>query len=258
RNGSLHRFNPKDKKYQKMDFKTYNLNLNLQEETTGKTKAEKKRKEMSVMELWHLSQKYKGNTRKYYPALTVFHSRFAIPFACLVFGLLAVPLGIFLPRTGRAYGFVISLIVILIYYILFSLGENLGNLGVIHPMLAMWFPNLFFLLISIYLFKKTKAESSIVFLEKLAWYLEIIKNKIHYLLEGSKPEDPESLASIIWDINNSSKEGLMLRLGIGEKKAEAIIAYRESQGGIKEINELKKVRGISEKTFNHIMENILG
>jgi len=258
KNGSLHRLNPKDKSYQKIDFATYNLKLNLQEEATGKTGLEKKRKEMSVTELWHLSQKYKGNPRKYYPALTDLHSRFAIPFACLVFGALAVPLGIFLPRTGRAYGFVISLLVILIYYILFSLGENLGNLGVIHPMVAMWFPNLFFFLLAIYFFQKTKAESSIVVLEKLAWYLEIIKSKIHYFLEGAKPEDEDSLASIIWDINNATKEGLMLRLGISEKKAEAIIYYRESHGGIKEINELKKVRGINEKTFNQIKENLLG
>jgi competence protein ComEA len=50
----------------------------------------------------------------------------------------------------------------------------------------------------------------------------------------------------------------MVKLGIGEKRAAAIIAYREAQGGIKELEELKKIRGIRAKTLNKILENLLG
>jgi competence protein ComEA len=50
----------------------------------------------------------------------------------------------------------------------------------------------------------------------------------------------------------------MVKLGIGEKRAAAIIAYREAQGGIKELEELKKIRGIRDKTLNKILENLLG
>ena len=256
KNGSLHRLSQKNKKYQKINFDTYNLKLNLQKASTEKTSS--KRKEMSTSALWHLAMKNKSNNAKYYPILVDLHSRFAIPFACLVFGVLAVPLGIFLPRSGRAYGFVISLIVILFYYILFSFGENIGSLGIVQPMISIWFPNLFFFLVAIFLFKKTKTESSIMILEKLAWYMEILKTKIRSFTEGAKPEETDSLSSVIWDINNSSKESLMLKLGVGEKRATAIIAYRDTHGGLKRLEELKEVKGISDKTFHTILENLLG
>jgi len=265
KNGSIHRLNQKKKSYQKIDFETYNLILNLQDSSSGPNSMQKKQKEMSIQELWQFANQQKDNKKKYvkyyekyYTVLVEFHSRFSTPFACLVFGFLAVPLGIFSPRAGRAYGFVISLIVILMYYILFSLGENIGSLGMVHPMIAMWLPNVFFLLLSLYLFKKIKSESPILVLEKLTWYLEIIKNKFRRITEGTKPEKIDYLPSLMWDINNSTKDGLMVKLGIGEKRAAAIIAYREAQGGIKELEELKKIRGISDKTLNKILENLLG
>lgn len=62
----------------------------------------------------------------------------------------------------------------------------------------------------------------------------------------------------MWDINNATKDGLMVKLGIGAKRATAIIAYREAHGGIKELEELKKIRGISDKTLNKILENLPG
>ena len=45
------------------------------------------------------------------------HRRYAIPFACIVFGLIGVPLGIQPRRSGRSYGFVFSILIILAYYI---------------------------------------------------------------------------------------------------------------------------------------------
>lgn len=254
KNGSIHRLNQKKKSYQKIDFDTYNLKLNLQGASTDKNGMEKKRKEMSIMELWDLAAQNR-NQKDYYPILVDLHSRFSIPFACLVFGLLGVPLGIYSPRAGKAYGFVVSLIIILIYYIFFSFGKNIGSLGIIHPLIAMWFPNVLFLFLSLYFFKKAKTESSLMILEKLAWYLELIKTKLRNLMEGTKSEENEH-SSILWDINTSSKEGLMLKLGIGEKRAAAIITYREAHGGLKELEELKNIRSINEKTFNKIKKTL--
>ena len=44
--------------------------------------------------------------------------------------------------------------------------------------------------------------------------------------------------------------------GIGESKAKDIISYRESNGPFKTIEDIKKVTGIKDATFNKIKDNI--
>ncbi len=70
------------------------------------------------------------------------HKKFSIPVACLVFGLLAVPLGIQRVRGGRATGFALSILVIIVYYVLLSNGEEAARFDRMPAWLAMWLPNL--------------------------------------------------------------------------------------------------------------------
>ncbi|MEO8503226.1 MAG: LPS export ABC transporter permease LptF [Acidobacteriota bacterium] len=72
------------------------------------------------------------------------HKKFAIPMACVVFGLLALPLGFNNRRGGKSSGFALSLGVLLGYYILLSNGEEAAHAGKITPVLAMWLPNALF------------------------------------------------------------------------------------------------------------------
>ncbi len=58
------------------------------------------------------------------------------------------------------------------------------------------------------------------------------------------------------DINTASKEELMSIDYIGEAKAKAIIAYRESEGLFKNIEDIKNVKGIGEALFAKIKNHI--
>ncbi len=49
----------------------------------------------------------------------------------------------------------------------------------------------------------------------------------------------------------------MTLTGIGEKKADAIIRYRESNGGFQSVDELMQVEGIKEGTYNKIKDSIV-
>lgn len=59
------------------------------------------------------------------------------------------------------------------------------------------------------------------------------------------------------NINTASQAELTTLKGIGTKRAEAIINYRTKNGAFQSIDELKKVDGIGEKTFEAIKTEIV-
>lgn len=58
------------------------------------------------------------------------------------------------------------------------------------------------------------------------------------------------------NLNTASATDLQKLNGIGEKKAEQIIAYRDQNGGFKSIDDLKNVSGIGDKTFETLKDQI--
>jgi competence protein ComEA len=58
------------------------------------------------------------------------------------------------------------------------------------------------------------------------------------------------------NINTATAEELSTLKGIGEKKAEAIIEYRENHGHFTTIEDIKNVKGVGDKTFEEIKDNI--
>ncbi len=70
------------------------------------------------------------------------HKRVAIPAACVVFAIAALPLGIGSRSAGRGRGFVLSIGVILFYYVTFNHGELLALEGRAPAWLGTWLPNL--------------------------------------------------------------------------------------------------------------------
>jgi len=57
------------------------------------------------------------------------------------------------------------------------------------------------------------------------------------------------------DINNASSKELSALHGVGAKKAQAIVAYRDANC-FKNIEELAKVKGIGKKTVEKNKENL--
>ena len=70
----------------------------------------------------------------------------------------------------------------------------------------------------------------------------------------NQEENTEPSAKV--SLNNATLEELMTLNGIGESKAKAIIAYRDTVGAFKSIEELKNVDGIGDTLFEQIKENI--
>jgi LPS export ABC transporter permease LptF/LPS export ABC transporter permease LptG len=70
------------------------------------------------------------------------HKRFAIPAACLVFGLIGLALGVTNRRDGTFASFLIGVGVIFIYYVVLWFGQSLVKGDAAAPWLAAWLPNL--------------------------------------------------------------------------------------------------------------------
>ncbi|MEM5947807.1 LptF/LptG family permease [Spirochaetia bacterium 38H-sp] len=84
--------------------------------------------------------------------LLEFHKKFAIPFICIPFSLLAVALGLFNIRGGRGVGFLIGVVLSIIYWSLLFVGNTLGIRTDLSPVFAMWFPDIFIFMIAFILF----------------------------------------------------------------------------------------------------------
>jgi len=82
------------------------------------------------------------------------HKRIAFPLACVVFSFLALPLGIGSRTGGRGRGFLLSLGVILVYYILFNNGHLMAREGQVPPWLGVWFPNIALSLLAAFMLRR--------------------------------------------------------------------------------------------------------
>ena len=67
--------------------------------------------------------------------------RVAVPFACFVFSMIGVPLGIQRQRSSSSIGLGISVIVIFVYYSVMSMAMALGQGGTLPAFIAVWIPN---------------------------------------------------------------------------------------------------------------------
>ena len=67
--------------------------------------------------------------------------------------------------------------------------------------------------------------------------------------------DPSAAEAKV-NLNTADKEQLMTLTGIGEAKAEAILAYREESGGFQTVEDILNVSGIKEGTLEKIKDDI--
>jgi lipopolysaccharide export system permease protein len=183
-NGDIHRFEPKTNVYQKMQFNTYDIRLELGKNLIAMDQ-KLKDKEMSVDDIKGRIQELKrigGDTAPYEVEL---QRRYSIPFACIIFGLIGVPLGIQPRRSGRSFGFILTIFIILTYYISLTASEIFAMSKTIPLFLAGWAPNFLFGGLGIYLLIKTAKESPFKPLVWLNEGLDFVQRKSKRFFEDA-------------------------------------------------------------------------
>jgi lipopolysaccharide export system permease protein len=143
------------------DFETYDVNLDLRESLAGPSDKQDDPNEMTLPELSAAIEVKRAAGKPAAPELVEFHRKFAIPFACIVFGLVGVPLGIEPARNVRSRGFAVSLAVIFIYYILLSAGQGFAEQGSIPAWFGLWLPNMVFGSLGVMLMRRAARERAL-------------------------------------------------------------------------------------------------
>jgi len=177
KNGAIHKLGQKPDSYQKIDFNTYDLRLDLKAAWREKSDSPKHPADMSLRELSRAIRLLQGQNADTKHHWVKVHEKFSVPFACLVFGLIAVPLGVQArgSRAGKSMGFSWSIGVLLVYYLMTNMGTSLAERGVVLLELGMWAPNVLLLALGLYLLVKAARESPVFFIVWLNRLIEKIR-----------------------------------------------------------------------------------
>ena len=160
--GAIHSVDLDGQTSYRTDFESYDVNLDLDEIVGGLRDKADDPQELTLRQLGDAiaTKRAAGD-----PALSErveYHRKFSIPCACIVFGLIAMPLGVRPGRAVRSRGFAVSIAVIFVYYVLLSAGQALAEQGTVTPATGLWFPNLVLGLFGLLLFRRAAQEAPLI------------------------------------------------------------------------------------------------
>lgn len=158
--GSIHTVSADLKNYHKIDFDSYDINLDLSTALASIDEASKSSTEMTMTELLKKMKKPGMDKAAIRELAIEVHKKFSIPLSCIFFGLLALPLGIKSHRSIKSRGFAVGIIIVSLYYLLRIGGEALVETGHLSPEVGVWTPNFIFAFMGIYLFYMANREIS--------------------------------------------------------------------------------------------------
>jgi len=150
---------------QTIDFDRYNMNLPLETPQTNPL-AKVDESTMLQSELAAEADRLGRNTQKAVNFLNEFHRRLALPVSCFILTLLGFPLGFLSGPRHRTIGIPLGLAIFILYYIFLTGSKIISESMIMPAAIAMWMPNLFFLVLTILFIKNVARDAYIVHLEK--------------------------------------------------------------------------------------------
>ena len=176
--GTIHQADRKDplKSYVVGSFAEDEVILNISSSLDKEQKILSRARNMSIGEIRESVRKFRGDLaasttgseRKKYIRknlipryLVELQKKFSIPFACLAFGLIGVPIGLIVRRGGRLVGLGVGVGMITLYYVILTAGERIAKAGAIPPFLGGWAANTLTCVAGVILIIRTVREAPI-------------------------------------------------------------------------------------------------
>lgn len=92
--------------------------------------------------------------------------------------------------------------------------------------------------------------------DQMIIYVPKIGEEVEVPEKSSASQESQSKDTSKINLNKASETELQTLPGVGQKKAQEIIRYREENDGFKSIEDLKNISGFGEKTFDKLKESI--
>lgn len=92
-----------------------------------------------------------ANEKERRDAQRTFHRRLALSASPMIFAFLGGVLGLRIRRGGKSVGVLLSLVVVIVYYLISLLGESLSRAGSVSPFVGAWLATVFMILLSMIL-----------------------------------------------------------------------------------------------------------
>jgi LPS export ABC transporter permease LptG len=144
-NGSTHESDPKNPdQYQISTFQTTDIPIQIPPAQNNQQSEPATLSEMKIIDLLHFARRADPNTRRW--TMIEFHRRLALPTACLVLAMVGIPLGLSSKKGGKSSGFVLTILLVFLYYSLSLIGVSLARQGRLPPAAGVWLADLGFLL----------------------------------------------------------------------------------------------------------------
>jgi LPS export ABC transporter permease LptF/LPS export ABC transporter permease LptG len=169
KDGSTHETDPKEiDKYQISTFEQTDIPIEM-------ASSESKEEQIPVKAVgtWELRTKARSVdpvAARWY--LIEFHNRFALPTACLVLAMVGIPLGLSSKKSGKSGGFVLTILLVFVYYFISLIGVSLAKQGRVTPALGAWLANIVFFAAGLFLLRQAERRPFALSAIKLPWKRE--------------------------------------------------------------------------------------
>ncbi len=148
--GSTHETDPKNPdQYQISTFQTTDIPIQIPATQNSQAPEPTLLGEMKVGALLEKSRSPDLMTQRW--ALIEYHRRLALPMACVVLALVGIPLGLSAKRGGKSTGFVLTILLVFVYYSFSLIGVSLARQGRVSPGFGVWLADLAFLVGGLFL-----------------------------------------------------------------------------------------------------------
>jgi lipopolysaccharide export system permease protein len=168
---------------QTINFKGYDMNLPL-ETPTSNPLAKVDETTMLQSELLEEADRKGRNSREAATYLIEFHKRLALPVSCFILTLLGFPLGFLSGPRHKTIGIPLGLAVFILYYVLLTGCQIMSESMLLPAGIAIWLPNLLFLILTMLFIKSVAREGHTLYLEKFHDFTYAIYSRLPWRKRG--------------------------------------------------------------------------